>query len=178
MTRIRLLLLALAVLMPACSTERATPGSVGAPAPAYSATTIDGDSVALADLRGDVVLLNMCATWCHPCREEIPALQRLHERHRDAGLRVVGVSIDAAGEGRRVRQFANEFGVTYTIWLDPDDRLAHEFYMLGPPTTVLIGRDGVVRWRHVGPVRDDDPALQAALADALAASAPETVSIR
>ena len=144
------------------------PGAVGAPAPEYSAVTLAGDSITLASMRGDVVLLNMWATWCHPCREEIPALQRLHESLADSGLRVVGVSVDAGGEAERVAAFAREFGVTYAIWLDPDERVAETFYTIGVPTTLLIDRSGTVRWRHTGPVKDTDPALRRALRDVLA----------
>jgi cytochrome c biogenesis protein CcmG, thiol:disulfide interchange protein DsbE len=151
----------------ACSGEP-LPGSVGAAAPAYSAVTLDGDSVALAGLRGDVVLLNMWATWCHPCREEIPVLQRLHERLAPRGLRVVGVSVDAGSDGERVGAFAREFGMTYPIWLDPNERVAETFHTLGVPTTLLIDRAGVVRWRHTGPVKETDPALSRALEEALA----------
>ena len=163
--------LALAIALISCGTDRALPGSVGTPAPAYGARTLSGDPVELASLRGDVVLLNVWATWCHPCREEIPALQRLHERMADSGLRLVGVSVDAGGEGRRVEAFAREFGVTYDIWLDPDDRVSDAFYTLGVPTTMLIDRAGIVRWRHTGPVKDTDPALLRALDAALADSA-------
>lgn len=155
----------------ACTAEQTLPGSVGAPAPAYAAVTLGGDSISLAEMRGEVVLLNMWATWCHPCREEIPALQRLHERLADAGLRVVGVSVDAGGEGERVAEFARQFGVTYAIWLDPDERVAETFYTIGVPTTLLIDRGGTVRWRHTGPVKDTDPALLRAL-DAVLADAP------
>ena len=159
---------ATALVVGACNDEQALPGSVGTPAPSYAAVTLGGDSVSLASMRGEVVLLNMWATWCHPCREEIPALQRLHERLSNAGLRVVGVSVDAGGEGERVAAFAREFGVTYDIWLDPDERVAETFYTLGVPTTLLIDRAGTVRWRHTGPVEDTDPALLRALDEVLA----------
>ena len=163
--------IAIAIGLAACSADRTLPGSVGTPVPAYGAVALAGDSIALADLRGQVVLLNVWATWCHPCREEIPALQRLHERMADSGLRIVGVSVDAGGEGERVAAFAREFGVTYDIWLDPDDRVSDTFYTLGVPTTLLIDRAGVVRWRHTGPVKDTDPVLLRALDAALADSA-------
>lgn len=147
--------------------ERLRPVSVGAPAPAYAATTLDGDSVSLAGERGKVVLLNIWATWCHPCREELPILQRLHETNADRGLRMVGVSVDAAGEEAKIRSFVRDFGLTYPIWLDPDERISSLYLAPGVPASYLIGRDGTLRWRHVGPVKAGDLALGAALEKAL-----------
>lgn len=132
---------------------------VGARAPEYAARSLAGDSASLAAHEGEVVLLNVWATWCLPCREEIPALQRLHERFGDEGLRIVGVSVDARGEEANVKEFARTFGVTYDIWLDPAEQVISAFRVIGVPTTYLIDRDGIVRWKHIGPVRDDDQEL-------------------
>jgi len=148
----------------------ANPVAVGAPAPAYAATTITGAPAALADLRGRVVLLNIWATWCKPCRQEMPALDTLERRHAAAGLTVVGVSIDEPGERDRIAPFAQELGASYTLWHDPDDRVSSTFLAIGVPASYLIDRDGTLRWRHVGPVTADDPALTAALREALGAT--------
>lgn len=143
---------------------------VGDIVPEYGATSLDGATeVSLGGLRGRVVLLNVWATWCPPCREEIPVLQALHERHADAGLEVVGVSVDAAGEGPAVARFAEQFGVTYPIWLDPQERVSSVFRTTGVPTTLLIDRDGQLLWRHLGPVVADDPELTRLLDEVLAA---------
>jgi thiol-disulfide isomerase/thioredoxin len=168
------LALALLLASAACGGAEGAPGHVGAPAPEYAAIRLDGDSVRLADLRGDVVLLNIWATWCHPCREEIPALQELHERHAAQGLQVVGVSVDAGGlaEAGRVRAFADEFGVSYPIWLDPNERVAREFFTIGVPTTVLIGRDGRIVWRHTGPIRPGDRSVSRMIEAALREPSP------
>ena len=149
----------------------ANPVAVGAPAPAYAATTITGAPAALADLRGRVVLLNIWATWCKPCRQEMPALDTLERRHAAAGLTVVGVSIDEPGERDRIAPFAQELGASYTLWHDPDDRVSSTFLAIGVPASYLIDRDGTLRWRHVRPVTADDPALTAALREALGATA-------
>lgn len=141
--------------------------AVGRPAPDYSAVSIDGDSVSLAAHRGQVVLLNVWATWCHPCRDELPVLQKLHEKYASQGLNLVGVSVDASGKEGRVREFARSFGITYPIWLDPDEGVAHTFLAVGVPATFLIGRDGTLLWRHVGPIRENDPRLMPVLVAAL-----------
>jgi cytochrome c biogenesis protein CcmG, thiol:disulfide interchange protein DsbE len=164
------LLIAALALAPACAEIDTRQGQVGERAPEYAAVTLEGDSVFLADLEGSVVLLNVWATWCAPCREEIPALQELHERHHAEGLRVVGVSVDGRREGDNVRRFADSFGVTYAIWHDPDDRVGSRFRSIGVPTTVLIDRGGTIVWRHLGAVTADDPGLNRHLGETLGAA--------
>ncbi len=146
--------------------------AVGAPAPAYAAQLADGTRASIADQRGAVVFVNIWATWCKPCRQEIPALETLHQRHEAAGLRIIGVSIDADENRARVAEYARALGATYTLWYDPDDRVSTTFLALGVPASYLIGRDGTLRWRHVGPVTAEDGALNAALREALAEPAP------
>lgn len=140
---------------------------VGRPAPAYAATTLAGDSASLAALHGQPVLLNVWATWCHPCRTEIPELQALHQRYAARGLQVVGVSIDVGGEDDAVRDFVQEFGMTYPVWRDPDGRVSNVFSTVGVPDTYLIDRDGVIRWMHLGPIRTGDTTLVRAIEDAI-----------
>lgn len=134
--------------------------------PALEAVTLAGDSVALADLRGQVVLLNVWATWCVPCRQEAPELQSLHETYGDR-LRVVGVSVDNRGAEDQIRAFVNQYGMTYDIWWDPDGTAIEEFGAVGVPLTVLIGRDGRIAWRHLGTFHADDPTLVQALRSAI-----------
>ena len=146
------------------------PAVVGDVVPDYAATELrESREVSLADLRGRVVLLNVWATWCPPCREEIPVLQALHEAHASDGLEVVGVSVDAAGEAADVARFADRFGVTYPIWLDPQERVSSVFRTTGVPTTLLIDRDGTLLWRHVGPVEAGDPELMRLIGESLSA---------
>lgn len=145
---------------------------IGRPAPDYHAVTITGDSVSLSEARGRVVLLNVWATWCHPCREEIPVLQALYERYASRGLELVGVSVDARGEEEAIRQFASDFKMTYPLWLDPDERVQTTFLAIGVPATYLIDRDGILRWRHVGPVRVNDLTLMRELERALGSDSP------
>jgi peroxiredoxin len=143
---------------------------IGRRAPDYSAMTLDGDSVRLGDLEGQVVLLNVWATWCLPCREEIPALQALYEANAARGFELVGVSVDGRSEAENVLRFAADYGVTYTIWHDPSDAISTRFQIIGVPATFVLDREGVVLWRHMGPLEADDPALNAVLEEAFAAS--------
>ncbi|HYW06472.1 MAG TPA: TlpA disulfide reductase family protein [Longimicrobium sp.] len=161
-----------AFLLAACHAPPRAGAVVGAEAPAFEAVALEGGKpVSLRDLRGRAVLLNVWATWCHPCRKEIPELQKLHVAMAARGLTVVGVSVDEPGQAGEIPTFLRGFGATYAVWLDPADRAASTFATVGVPTTLLIGRDGTILWRHVGPVRADDPALLRLLNQALDAPA-------
>lgn len=157
------------LLLSACSAPEGDRREVaiGKVAPAYTATRLDGGLASLDELRGRVVLLNVWATWCAPCREEIPYLQSLHDRHAGNGLEIVGVSVDAAGSEETIREFQRDFGMKYPIWLDPDERVQTLYLALGVPASYLIDRDGVLRWKHLGTVRPTDSTFTRALGEAL-----------
>lgn len=162
-------LLAVAACGPSSGEGAADNGrvDVGLPVPAYRTVSLSGDSVSLADQQGKVVLLNIWATWCHPCRDEIPALREIHAKYRERGLELVGVSVDAEGADENIREFMKEFEMTYPVWLDPAERISAQFLTIGVPTTFLIDRGGVLRWRKTGPVHADDPTLARAIEQAL-----------
>lgn len=148
--------------------RRDTPSvEVGRAAPAYEATTLDGSGVSLEQLRGKPVLLNVWATWCAPCREEIPYLSRLYDQHHTEGLEIIGVSIDARGEDEKIADFAKEIGMRYPIWLDPNQRVAATFLAFGVPASYLVDRHGVLRWKHVGVLRPTNAVFTAALEEVL-----------
>jgi len=140
---------------------------VGKPAPDYRAVSVNGDSVSLASQRGKVVLFNVWATWCHPCRDEIPELLVLYEKYKPRGLELVGVSIDANGSDDAIRSFMKDFRMTYPVWRDPDERVSAEFLVVGVPATFLIDRNGILRWRKTGPIQPGDSSLVAAIEQAL-----------
>jgi cytochrome c biogenesis protein CcmG, thiol:disulfide interchange protein DsbE len=144
------------------------PVAVGRPAPAYRTLAASGDSVSLESLRGKAVLLNVWATWCHPCRDEVPELQRLYERYRGRGLELVGVSVDAAGHDDAIRAFARQYGMTYPVWRDPDENVSATFLVVGVPATFLIDRAGVLRWKKTGPIGRSDTTLVAEIERTLA----------
>ena len=153
------------------SDSAATPGrvAVGAPAPAYATVSLDGDSVSLAAQRGKVVLLNVWATWCHPCRDEIPELRQIHARYRDRGLELIGVSVDTDGSDDTIRGFMRDFKMEYPVWRDPDERVSAQFLVIGVPATFLVDRQGVLRWRKTGPILPNDTSLAAAIERAVRA---------
>lgn len=161
-------LLALATL--GCAHEEAAPSrvEVGREAPPYAARTLAGDSTSLALLRGKVVVLNVWATWCAPCRAEVPYLESIFRKYEAQALQVVGVSVDARGELDRIDAFAREFGMTYPIWLDPDERVNSTFLAIGVPSTYVIDRRGILVWKHLGTLRPTTPGFIEAVEQALA----------
>ena len=140
---------------------------IGAPAPGYTTVSLSGDSVSLTAYRGKVVLLNVWATWCHPCRDEIPELQAIHVKYQPRGLELIGVSVDSDGSDDAIRSFMTDFRMTYPVWRDPDERVSSQFLVVGVPATFLIDREGVLRWRKTGPIQPNDASLTAAIEAAL-----------
>jgi cytochrome c biogenesis protein CcmG, thiol:disulfide interchange protein DsbE len=146
--------------------DRFLPVEVGTAAPVFTVQDMDGNLVSLADLRGDVVLLNIWATWCPPCREEMPSMQRLHEMLSPEGLRVVAVSIDArpggqdsAGRpGGDVRAFAESMDLTFDIWLDPPGGIQRTYRTTGVPESFVIDRRGNIVKKVIGPTDWDSEA--------------------
>jgi thiol-disulfide isomerase/thioredoxin len=117
-------------------------------APQFSLTDISGQKLALSDYKGKVVLLDFWATWCGPCRIEIPEFVELQKRYRDQGLAVIGISMDDGPAP--VKEFYKQFNMNYPVAVG-DSKLA-ELYggILGLPTTMLIGRDGRIYAKHIG----------------------------
>jgi cytochrome c biogenesis protein CcmG, thiol:disulfide interchange protein DsbE len=167
-TALRCGVLLAAVLAAGCGPEPRTyrPLAAGDAAPAFAAPVLGADTLDLRSLRGHVVLLNVWATWCPPCREEMPYLQQVHERFAARGLRVVGVSIDARGSEGAIHQFLGDIGVTFTILHDAADVFSREFRTIGVPETFLIDREGRIRRRWIGKF---DPLAADALRDIEAA---------
>jgi cytochrome c biogenesis protein CcmG/thiol:disulfide interchange protein DsbE len=150
--------------------ERRAPPTAGNPAPQYAAPTLSGDTLALADLQGQAVLLNIWATWCPPCREEMPALEALHRDMADEGLRVVAVSVDSRSAAGDVRQFLDEYGITFTVLHDPDEQVSRTFRTTGVPETYLIDRDGTIVKRWIGKIDAASEAVRGPVREALGAA--------
>ncbi len=134
--------------------------------PRFAVRTLGGDSVSMQKWRGQVVLVNVWATWCLPCRVEMPMMEATWRRHRDEGLVVLGASVDR-GDPAQVRLYVASRGVTYPVAIVGDEVIAALGGVRGYPTSVLIGRDGRVRHRVMGPIGPVtlEPAIRRALAD-------------
>jgi peroxiredoxin len=140
------------------------PGSLS---PDFTGEDLDGRKVTFEEMRGRPWLLNLWATWCAPCREEMPDLIALHEAHREGGFQVVGLSVDEPGEVVSVRSFVAEKGMTYPVLVDPGGRATALFGVSALPASFLFDRKGVLLWKSYGLVKSDDPAFREALARAL-----------
>jgi cytochrome c biogenesis protein CcmG/thiol:disulfide interchange protein DsbE len=128
------------------------PVAVGSEAPALSAVTLDSTKreKSLADYKGKVVVLNVWATWCEPCRVEMPSLEKLHREFGPQGLSVVGVSVDDAGTESRIRDFVKEYKLSFEILHDPTRKTTANYQITGFPETFVIARDGTIRKKVIG----------------------------
>jgi peroxiredoxin len=132
----------------------AAPVGEGHPAPDFTLPVLDDGELSLASLRGRVVLLNFWATWCKPCEDEMPAMQRLHDGLAGADFELVAVSVDEGDD--EVRAFRDRLGLRFPILRDPGKRAAGVYQSFRFPESWLIGRDGTVVARYVGPREWDD----------------------
>jgi cytochrome c biogenesis protein CcmG, thiol:disulfide interchange protein DsbE len=123
------------------------PVAVGTEAPQFRAVTLDSvpKQKSLDDYRGQVVLLNVWATWCLPCRVEMPSIEKLHQAYGPKGLKIVAVSIDDPGTDAQIRDFVKAFRLTFEILHDPKNVITDDYQLGGYPETFVIGRDGIIR---------------------------------
>lgn len=142
---------------------------VGSQAPEFRAVPMtDTVQKTLADYRGDVVLVNIWATWCGPCRVEMPSIQQLHESYGPRGLKIVAISIDEAGQSDAIREFTSDFKLTFEVLHDRSAAIRIGYQTVGVPETFVIGRDGIIRKRWTGPA-DWNSAANRALIERLLA---------
>jgi peroxiredoxin len=125
----------------------------GSRAPDFHATTMVPGSKALkniSDYRGQVVLLNLWATWCGPCKQEMPGIQALHESLGPGGLHIIALSVDEPNMDDAIRAFVAEHKLTFEVLHEGSGTIEHDYQTSGVPETFLIGKDGVIRKRVIG----------------------------
>ena len=122
---------------------------IGYHAPNFRLPNLKGEEISMAGLAGKVVFINFWATWCTPCRAEMPSMEALYRDFKDKGLEILAVSSDMEGAAV-VRPFVQELGLSYPTLLDPDFRVDDKYLIQSVPTTVLVDRDGVITHRLVG----------------------------
>jgi peroxiredoxin len=124
------------------------PPQVGGPAPSFEAKTLEGKMVSLSDYRGKVVLLTFWATWCEPCKKEMPEIQGAYEKHQEEGLVVLAVNfgenLDTASD------FTHHGKLTFPVLLDRRVNIAERYGVISLPVTFFIDQDGIIRERVVG----------------------------
>jgi cytochrome c biogenesis protein CcmG/thiol:disulfide interchange protein DsbE len=128
------------------------PVSVGSKAPPIEGVTLDGKKTpkTLADYADKVVLLNVWATWCEPCRVEMPSIEKLHKEFGSRGLAVVAISVDDPGAEQRILDFVKEYGLTFEVLHDPRQVTTRNYQITGYPETFIIARDGTIRRKLIG----------------------------
>lgn len=129
----------------------AVPAKVNFPAPELTLTDIQGSSRSLAEYRGQIVLVNLWATWCPPCKEEMPTLQAFYEKYREDGFVIIAIN---DGESRQdVLQFVEEYELTFPVWLDPTYVATEKaFHTLNLPSSFVIDRNGTVQLAWIGAI--------------------------
>jgi len=121
------------------------------PAPELTLTDLEGVTHSLADYRGQVLLVNLWATWCPPCKAEMPTLQAYHNKYSDDGFLVI--AINDGDPTPDVVQFVKDYNLTFPIWLDPTYIATEDaFKTLNLPSSFVIDRNGIVRWQWIGEI--------------------------
>lgn len=123
------------------------------PAPDFTLPTFDGGQLSLARYRGQPVVINFWASWCPPCREEAPILERVWRRYTDQGILFIGIDIQDKEEDARA--YLKEFDITYPNVMDEDGTVTVDYGVIGIPVTFFIGKTGLVERRWVGAIRED-----------------------
>jgi len=144
---IRNLLAALALSVVAAS-SLASSGLTGRPAPDFALKSSTGENLRLSEYRGDVVLINFWATWCGPCRQEMPLLDQLYTRYHRVGFNLLGVNID--DDSARAMSMIRELGVSFPVLFDSRKEVSKLYDVNAMPVTILVDRDGNVRHIHQG----------------------------
>jgi peroxiredoxin len=128
----------------------------------FTVAGLTGPPLRLRDFKGKVVFLNFWATWCPPCKEEMPSMERLYRRYKDKGFAILALSIDSGGSAP-VGAFVKKLGLTFPIGLDPNTTVANQYTVRGLPATFLIDRKGTIAAVAIGPRDWDGKAAHAAI---------------
>lgn len=137
--------------------QEAPPPMQGKIAPDFSLPTLDGGVLNLKDYKGKLVFLNIWASWCAPCRDEMPSMQALADKLRGGNFAMITISIDKKKED--VEKFVKELGLTFPVALDPEEKVSKEYKITGVPETYIISPEGVVTHHLIGPGKWDDPGI-------------------
>ncbi len=130
------------------ATSLASSGLEGQVAPDFALKSATGENLRLSEFRGDVVMINFWATWCGPCRQEMPLLDELYSRYQRVGFNLLGVNID--DDSRRAMQMVEELGVTFPVLFDARKEVSKLYEVEAMPVTVIVDRQGTVRYVHHG----------------------------
>ena len=149
--------LGMAAVPAVAATPQTLPAFLDEPAPEFTLPDTEGQTHQLRDYRGQVVVLNFWATWCPPCREEMPAMERLHAQVAGTGIAVVAINV---GEDEdTIFRFTGDYPVTFPLLMDREGTIVEEYPVIGLPTTYIIDPAGIIRHRAVGTREWDAPEM-------------------
>jgi peroxiredoxin len=126
----------------------AAAGDTGGPAPAFTLTDLAGNSGALSQYKGQVVMVNFWATWCGPCQQEMPLLDQMYRKYKPAGFTLIGVNVDK--DAPPVKELLARKPVSFPVLLDPSNTVSKSYHVDEMPSSVIIDRQGNVRYVHRG----------------------------
>ena len=128
------------------------------PAPDFTLKSATGENIKLSELRGQVVMINFWASWCGPCRQEMPLLDALHDRYAPMGFTLLGVNVEK--DSSKARQLLEDVPVNFPILFDQKNQVSKDYDVVAMPSTVLVDRDGNIRYIHRGYKPGDENAYQ------------------
>lgn len=131
----------------------------GKPAPDFELDTLSGETVKLSDYQGKKVILNFWATWCPPCKAEMPHMQNFYEKNQDKGIEVVAVNLTNMDKGKtQLDKFVEDYGLSFDIPLDKDGEIGMQYQAFTIPTSYIIDTDGIIQKKIIGPM--DEPMME------------------
>lgn len=148
--------------------------AVGKPAPDFTLKDLDGRTHRLSDHRGQVVFINFWATWCPPCRSEMPSMEALYQIYRDKGLVMLAVNYKESPQ--RVREFMQDFGLSFPALLDRDGKVTRSYGIRGIPATFIVDTQGIVRHVHLGEADWTEPKAKKLVEELLREISPSAAS--
>lgn len=144
------------ILQPLDTSQRPASPMEGKPAPEFKLKNLNGGTTRLSDHKGKVIMVNVWATWCAPCREEMPSMEKLYNMLKGNNFEMLAVSIDRDGE-KSVRPFIEELGLTFPVLLDPKSKITKKYKTTGVPETFIINKEGTIVFHLLGPTSWDRP---------------------
>jgi peroxiredoxin len=129
-------------------TSSASAGLKQSAAPDFTLKSVEGENLRLSEYRGEVVLINFWASWCGPCRQEMPVLSELHDKYKALGFTVLGINVEE--DSGKARKLLQEMSVSFPVLLDNESVVSKQYDVVAMPSTVLVDRDGNMRYLHKG----------------------------